>query len=155
MGKRDALTKTLAVAGTVLVALPLLAPFLLGLVSIGRLGGFRLDYLMPFEVYPVTVVGMILLAWAAMRAKIRQRAVMICIAVMLGGLLLLSVSAQATGIADSEVTLETWRYVVTSAFGVMSLVAQLALVAYGWLLGRDLMAEHRRLAPPATHATGV
>lgn len=154
MGKHDALTKALAVVGTVLVIVPLLAPFVLGLTMMGPLGGFRFDYLMPFEIYPVTVAGVALLAWASIRAHAHRGAIAIAVAVMFGGLFLAGVSAEVTGIADSPEQLETWRYVLTSVLAGMSIVAQIALATLGVMLSRDLLGKHQDTAPPLTPATG-
>ncbi|MDP2183142.1 MAG: hypothetical protein Q8K99_11310 [Actinomycetota bacterium] len=154
MKEHDVLARTLAILGTVLVVLPLIAPFALGLIVMGRPGGFRLDYLMPFEVYPVTIVGMALLVWASFRARARKGAVGIAIAVMLGGLVLAGVAAQVTGIANSEEQLETWRYALTIALGAVSLLGQVALIVEGSLLTRDLFRARGDAATPLTPATG-
>jgi hypothetical protein len=146
MGKQDALAKTLAIIGTVLVALPLIAPFGLGLLMIGRLGGFRLDYLMPFEIYPVTLFGMVLLVWASFRARLRKRAVGTAIGGMLGGLALGSWAAQATGIADSVQRLQAWKYFLTGGLIGVSLLAQIALLVVGFMLVRDLFKASREAA---------
>jgi hypothetical protein len=155
MGKHDTLAKSLAVVGTVLVILPLLAPFVLGLGMMGTLGGFRLDYLMPFEIYPVTVAGAALLVWAAFRAHARRGAVAVAIAVMFGALVLATISAQVTGIANSPEQLETWKYVLTSTLAGISLAAQIALASIGVLLSRDLLGKHQDNAPPLSPATGA
>ena len=61
MGKHDGLAKTLAITGTVLVMLPILMPVLTSLLTFGGPGGFRIDYLIPFEIFPLTLIGMIYL----------------------------------------------------------------------------------------------
>lgn len=147
MGKHDAFTKTLAIVGTTLVALPLVAPLLLGLGSIGSPRGFGIDYLMPFEAYPVTIIGIVLVLGAAFRARDRRGPAGICIAIMLGGILLGGAAAKLTGIADSVETLETWRYVVTAAFGVLSLLGQAGLVVIGSMIVRDLFARREETPP--------
>lgn len=144
MGKHDAFAKTLAIAGTVLVVAPLLAPLAFSLASIGRPGGYRIDYLMPFEVYPVTLVGVALLVWASFRARARKRAVGIAVGGMIGGLALCAVAAQATGIAQSEEQLESWKYVLTAGLAGLSLVAQIALAVIGCMLVRDLFTGRPR-----------
>ncbi|MFA5844009.1 MAG: hypothetical protein WC971_04170 [Coriobacteriia bacterium] len=155
MGKHDALAKTLAIIGTVLVVLPLLAPLAFGLLTIGRPGGYRLDYLMPFEVYPVTLVGVALLVWASLRARARTGAVGIAVGGMIGGLVLCAIAAQVTGIAQSEERLEAWRYVLTAGLGGVSLLAQIALVVIGFMLVRDLFAAPDEVAPPGARAPGA
>lgn len=155
MGKHDALAKSLAIIGTALVILPLLAPFILGLAAMGTLGGFRLDYLMPFEIYPVTLVGVGLLVWASFQAHARKAAVGIAVAGMIGGIILASISAQATGIANSVERLEMWKYVLTSALAAISLASQLGLAVIGTLLTRDLFAAPDESTPPMTTVTGT
>jgi hypothetical protein len=140
MGKHDTFAKILAITGTVLVALPLVAPLAFSLRFIGRPGGYHLDYLMPFEIYPITLVGMALLLWAAFRAHARREAVGIAIGGMLGGLVLGSIAAQVTGIAQSVERLETWKYILTGGLFGVSLLAQIALLVVGCLLVRDLYA---------------
>lgn len=73
MEKKDALSKSLAVVGTVLVWFPILAPLVLGFVSLGMDGIYRLDYLMPAELGILAFAGGILLIWGAIRTRVRQR----------------------------------------------------------------------------------
>jgi hypothetical protein len=155
MGKHDALTKTLAVVGTTLLVLPLVAPLVLGLGLLGGPMGYRVDYLMPFEVYPIALVGMALVLWASIRAHARTKAVGAAIAVMLGGFALAAVAAQVTGIANSEEELEAWRYAVTIGFAAMSLLGQAALAAIGALIARDSIRASHVEAPPVQHASGA
>jgi hypothetical protein len=152
MSRRDATTKTIATIGSVVVALPIVAPLVLGLRFAGGPVGYRVDYLMPFEVYPVTVVGMILVVWAAMRAHAHRRGVWLSIAGMIGGILLAGISAQVTGIANSVETLARWKYVLTAALGAGSLVAQVALIVMGFLIVRDAGSAQPDATPPATQA---
>lgn len=154
MKRNDALVRSLALVGTTLVALPLLAPVVLGLASIGRLGGLRIDYLMPFEVYPVTLVGVLLMVAASLWAKSRRAATGITVGVMFGGILLAGLAAELTGIADSVETLETWRYVLTGGLAALSLLAQCVLVALGILMVRDTRHHGHQATPPAAPATG-
>jgi hypothetical protein len=140
MGKRDTIARILAIIGTILVALPLVAPLLFSLRWIGSPVGYRLDYLMPFEIYPVTLVGAALLVWASLRMHARRGAVGIAISVMLGSLVLSAIAAQVTGIAQSVERLETWKYVLTAGLGGISLLVQVALIVVGCLLVRDLSA---------------
>ncbi|MBU4556879.1 MAG: hypothetical protein KJ747_08420 [Actinobacteria bacterium] len=155
MKKRRERTRILALIGTVLVALPLLAPFVFGLLRVGSPRGFVLDYLMPFEVYPVTLVGVVLLLWATIRAHVRKGAATVAVTGMIGGLVLGSVAAEATGIAQSVERLEAWKYALTGAMFAVSVLAQIALVAVGALLSRDLVEASADTAPPVPRATGA
>ena len=70
MEKKGALSKILTAAGTVLVWFPLLAPLVLGFISLLTDGIFRLDYLMPAELGVLVFVGGILLLWGAIRTRV-------------------------------------------------------------------------------------
>ncbi len=72
MEKVSVLTKILAVAGTVVVWLPIVAPFFFALALLFRRGRFLLDYLMPAELAGVAFVGGALLTWATIRAHSRR-----------------------------------------------------------------------------------
>jgi hypothetical protein len=72
MEKKDTLSKILAIIGTVLVWIPILAPVAFGFISLGMDGIYRIDYLMPAELGILVFVGGALLLWAAIRAKSRQ-----------------------------------------------------------------------------------
>ena len=72
MEKKDTLSKILAIVGTVLVWIPILAPVVFGFVSLGMDGIYRFDYLMPAELGILAFVGGALLLWGAIRAKSRQ-----------------------------------------------------------------------------------
>jgi hypothetical protein len=69
MEKKDTLSKILAIVGTVLVWIPILAPVVFVFVSLGMDGIYRFDYLMPAELGILVFVGGALLLWAAIRAK--------------------------------------------------------------------------------------
>lgn len=64
--KKDGLTKILAVAGTVLVVLPLLAPLVFALVAFTHRRRFLFDYLMPAELFGLVLAGGLLLLWGAL-----------------------------------------------------------------------------------------
>ena len=66
--KRGVFTKILAIAGTVLVWIPLLAPVLFSMIFSVKSGMFRMDYLMPAELFYFALLGGVLLLWAALRA---------------------------------------------------------------------------------------
>lgn len=69
MEKKNGLTKFMAIAGTVLVWLPLSAPVFLSLVSLFQQGRFLFDFLIPAELFPVGLLGGILLIWTTFRTN--------------------------------------------------------------------------------------
>jgi hypothetical protein len=70
MRRTGALTKVLAILGTTLVWLPLLAPIFFSVLFFIRARLLRFDYLMPAELFPVALLGGALLLWAAVRAEV-------------------------------------------------------------------------------------
>jgi hypothetical protein len=73
MATKSVFTRILAIVGTVLVWLPILAPILFtaGFFITRRM--FRFDYLMPAELFPVGLTGGVLLLWAAIRAHSQRK----------------------------------------------------------------------------------
>jgi len=72
MEKKSKLSKILIVVGTILILFPILAPLVLGFISLGVDGIYRLDYLMPAELGILVFVGGALLLWGALRIRLRQ-----------------------------------------------------------------------------------
>lgn len=75
MEKKDTLSKLLAVIGTILVWLPIAAPFFFGFMSLFRDGIYRFDFLMPAEFGILALVGGALLLWGAFRIRSQIRTV--------------------------------------------------------------------------------
>jgi hypothetical protein len=72
METKGTLSKILAIVGTVLVWFPILAPVVLGFISLVADGIYRLDYLMPAELGILVFVGGALLLWGAIRTRLRR-----------------------------------------------------------------------------------
>ena len=71
--QRNVLTRILAVTGTMLVWTPIvftLVTAIIGTISDHRL---RFDYLMPAELFPLVLVGSLLLLWSALRAHSKRK----------------------------------------------------------------------------------
>jgi hypothetical protein len=138
MGKKDIFTKALAVAGTVLVWFPILAPvlFTAGLLIRARI--FRFDYLMPAELFPLALFGGVLLVWAALRARARRG----LIGGSLGGAVVLLVGGQAiasiTGLASGRTEPTGWPWALVLASLALYVLALVGLGVGGVLLLRDL-----------------
>lgn len=138
MHKQDALTKILAVAGTMLVWFPLLAPILLSLIAFVADGRFRFDYLMPAELFPAAFAGGGLLLWATLRAGAHVKPIAwglgIAALMLAGGQGLAVVTGLASG--ATEPTGWPWLLVLAS-LGLYTLGVLLVGIG-GALLLRDL-----------------
>jgi hypothetical protein len=102
MDTKVAVTKIMAIAGTVCVWFAVLAPFLFSAARLIVDHIFRFDFLMPAELFPAAVAGGALLLWAALRSKKRRG----LIGGGFGGAVLLLVGGQEiavlTGLASGE-----------------------------------------------------
>ena len=144
MANRGLLTKILGIAGTVLVLFPVVAPVLLSLRFIGR-PVFNFDWLMPAELFPMALVGALLLLWAALRARAHRRLIGIGLGVAVGILFVGQGLAMVTGLASGETGRESpWMAVI---FGSLAIYTA-ALVAIG-MGGVLLLRDAFRAPPPA------
>jgi len=141
MKNNNRLTRGLAITGTVLVWLPVLAPFVFGIGALLRDGIFRFDYLMPAEVFPVALLGCALLLWASLRAHARRG----LIGWGFGGALVLLFGAQflaeATGMASGALEPPAWLMAIVMG-GIIGYALALVVVGVGGsLLSRDLFRQ--------------
>jgi len=138
MEKKGILTKALAIVGTVLVWIPILAPILFAAAFLIQARMFRFDYLMPAELFPVALVGGCLLLWAALRARARRR----LIGWSLAGAVILPVAGQAlasvTGLASGRTEPAGWPWALVLASLALYVLALVVLGTGGVLLLRDL-----------------
>ena len=128
MKNQDVLTKTLAIVGTVLVWIPILAPILFSVALLIAEKIWRFDYLMPAELLLLALIGGSLVIWATIRARSHRRivgwALAIAVFLLVGGQVLAVVTGLASGAAEPA----GWRWGLVLA----SLVGySLALVTIG------------------------
>ncbi len=144
MGKKDVLSKILALTGTALVWIPLLAPILFAVISFIGDRRFRFDYLMPAELFPAVLIGGCLLLWAALRMRSRRK--------LIGWSLGLAVFlwfgcqwlAEVTGLASGATEPVGWPWALVIASLIAYDLAVVALAAGGLLLLRVLFGNPRQ-----------
>jgi len=138
MGKRDAFTKILAIAGTALVWLPVAAPFFFSIIAFAQGRIFHFDYLMPAELFPAVLLGGGLLLWAAFRARSQKKLIGwglgIAVFLLVAGQVLAVISGLASG--EREPT-GFWWVVVLASIGLYTL-AVIAMGVGGVRLCREL-----------------
>ncbi len=140
MEKKGVLTQILAIAGTALVWFPILAPLLLLAAAIIREGFFRLDFLMPAELFPAALIGGALLIWAAWRVHARQKLIGWGFATAAAFLIVSQLLAVVTGLASGETEPGGWdAWLVLASIGAYSLALVLMGIG-GVLLLRDLLS---------------
>jgi hypothetical protein len=144
MEQRGVLTKVLAFGGTVLVWFPVVAPVLFSIIALATGRGFRFDFLMPAELFPIVLLGGALLVWAAVRARSQRKwiiwALVAALVFLIGGQLL----AVVTGLASGEI--EPTGIV----FGlVIAILAAYDLAVIAIAVGGVLLIRHLTRAPAA------
>jgi hypothetical protein len=147
MGNNGVMTKMLAIAGTVLIWLPLLAPVLFALAALFTGRGFLLDYLLPAEVFPVALAGGVLLLLAALRLRSHRGLVGGGLVVAVGMWFGFQLIAEATGLASGAHEPTGWRQALVLAGLAVYILALVALGVGGILLLRELF---RRAHPVKT-----
>jgi hypothetical protein len=102
MEKNARLTRGLALVGTFLMWIPLLVPVLLSLAALVVWRCFLFDFLMPAELFPLSILGFGLTLWAALRAHLHQKLIGWGFVIGLALLMLSQGIAIWTGLASGE-----------------------------------------------------
>jgi len=138
MDRRGVLTRLLAIVGTVLVWIPILFTVLTSIVGTISSRVFRFDYLMPAELFPVAIVGALLLLWAALRARSHQQLIgwgLGGAVVFLGGGQLYAV---ASGLASGAIEPTGWPWALVIASIALYSLALIEMGIAGILLVRTV-----------------
>jgi ABC-type glycerol-3-phosphate transport system permease component len=138
VAKRGAVAKILAIAGTVLVWLPLLAPLVFAVAASLQQRGFLFDYLMPAELFPVVLAGGLMLVSGSLLARSRRRFVIASLAVAVVLLVGVQAFAAVTGMASGRIEATGWRWAVVLSGIIGYALAVTVLGVGGALLARDL-----------------
>jgi hypothetical protein len=138
MGNKGVITKMFAIAGTVLIWLPLVAPVLLALGALFSGRGFLLDYLLPAEVFPVALAGGVVLSLAALRLRSHRGLIGGGLVVAVGMWFGFQLLAQVTGLASGETEMGGWQSALVLAGLAVYILALAAIGVGGVLLLREL-----------------
>jgi peptidoglycan/LPS O-acetylase OafA/YrhL len=142
MERKTALTKFLAIAGTVLVWFPLLAPILLSVIFFLQEQIWRIDYLMPAELFFSFLLGSGLLLWASFRSHSQVRVVAWGLGLAVFMLFAGQAIAVATGLASGEAEPAGWRLGMVMASLIVYIGGMILVGLAGIFLIRDLF-RHR------------
>lgn len=146
-GRRTA-ARVLAVTGTVLVGFPLAAPIALAAFLLVRQGGLHVDYLMPGELFPVILVGGIVLVVVAF--LVGRRRVLIGTMVAVAALLFGSVTvlATTTGIASGATAATGFPLAIVVAAYVLYVAFVVALFTIGVMFCREAFSRAAAASTP-------
>lgn len=144
MEKRRVIARILAIAGTALVWLPILAPVVLSVTAGIQRGRFLFDYLMPAELSFLVLAGGALLVAGALLSRSRRWLVIASLAAAIVLLVGTQAFAVFTGLASGEAEWVGWLREVATA-GIFGYVAAVVVLGVGGaLLVRDAFRK-----PPA------
>jgi hypothetical protein len=140
MEKGNVLKKALAVAGAVLVLLPIactVATSIAGSISAGR---FLFDYLMPAELFFLVFAGALLLLGASLWTRLFRPHIVagVCCAVVL--FFGMQLMAEATGLASGETAPGGWAWYAVLAALVLYIAAVVEMGIVGIVLSKRLFA---------------
>ena len=138
------LTPLLAIAGTVLLWLPLLAPVVFGLFSLFATGTFRFDYLMPAELFPVALIGGGLLLWASIRVRSRVATLAWTLSIAFLALAGGQLWAVVSGLASGDIPAQGWPWMLALASLALYTLGILVAAGIGVLLVVDLLRRPDR-----------
>jgi hypothetical protein len=138
MNKGTVFNKVLAGVGTVFVWLPLLAPAVFSIISLMSDGIFRFDYLMPFELFPLILLGSGLLIWASIRARSRLKLIGWSLGAAIGLVVISQVVAMVSGLASGRIEPTGVWWAIVLIFMAGAVVGIIAIGVGGILLLRDL-----------------
>jgi hypothetical protein len=137
MAKKDNLTKGLAISGTVLAWLPILAPIVFSGIFFLAERELRFDYLMPAELFLVGLAGSLLLLWAAFRARSHRGLIGMSLAIAIVALVSSQGVAVLTGLASGTQPAVGWRWTIVVSLLAVYILALLVVAVGGLLLCRD------------------
>lgn len=142
MSTNNALTRALAITGTILVWFPILAPILLSMLMWIARGRFLFDYLMPAELFLFALVGSGLLIWAALRSHSHLRMVSwgfgVAVLMLLGG----QAFAVLSGLASGEREAAGWPVGILIITLILYWLGIILIGTGGVLILKDLFKKN-------------
>lgn len=129
--KNTKITRIIAFIGTILIWLPILFTLVTGVVGSISFRSFRMDYLMPAELFPLVLAGALLLMWASIRSGIYKRRIGWSLFVIIAAIAACQGSAVLTGLASGETAAAGWPWFLVITFLVLYIAAVVAECIFG------------------------
>ncbi|HNB51658.1 MAG TPA: hypothetical protein PK530_06930 [Anaerolineales bacterium] len=137
------LTKILTILGTAFVWFPILFPLILSIPHSLAVQQFQFDYLMPAELFPLVLVGSLLLLWAAWRTHLHRGVIGWGMGLGLAALVLGQVIASATGLASGAIEPDGWQWALVLGMLGGYVLAVIVIGVGGGLILRDLLRSRK------------
>ena len=131
MRNKELFTRILAIAGTALVWIPVLATLITGIIASISMGKPTLDYLMPGELFLFALAGSVLLLWAAGWSRIFLKQVAVSFISLPVFLIACQTIAVTSGIASGARPAEGFAFAAVIAFFALYIAALIYLCVMG------------------------
>lgn len=128
------IAKISGIIGLILVWLPILATLIIGGVFSLQSGHFQMDYLIPAELFPLVILGGILLFLAAFFSNTRKLLFGLLLGLILFSFLGINITALATGLASGARDPGDWASFLVNGLLVVYNVSLLMMCIYGVIL---------------------
>lgn len=123
MNKKISISRVLAIIGTVLVWLPILATLVTGMIGSISMNRLIMDYLMPAELFPLAGIGGLLLIVAAILARSQRKWIIWSFVIMIAALVISQGTAVVSGLASGRIEATGFWWIL-----VLGLIILYALV---------------------------
>lgn len=132
-------TRIMAIAGTVLVGLPLAFMLITSVVGSIMSRKFLMDYFIPAELFFLVLAGALLLTWAVVRSRLYLKPLIWIIAVGLAALVGSQGIAMASGLGTGEREAAGFWFVLVIIIYALYVIGVIALFILGMLFSRALI----------------
>lgn len=136
--KKNTFTKVLAIIGTVLTWIPILFTIITSIIGSIANRTFLFDFLMPAELFPIALIGSLLLLWASWQAHSHRKSIgwslLAMVVFLFGG----QAIAIVTGLASGETPPVGWPFALTISSIVIYTLALIRTSIVGILLVRRI-----------------
>ena len=139
MKNKSRITRIMAIAGTVLVGLPLAFMIITSVVGSIMSRKFLMDYFIPAELFFLVLAGALLLTWAAVRSRLYLKPLIWIIAVGLAALVGSQGIAMASGLGTGDREAAGFWFVLVIIIYALYVIGVIALLVLGVLLSRALI----------------
>lgn len=139
MKHKALVTRIMAIAGTVLIGLPLLFMVVTSIIGSISSGRFLMDYFMPSELFPLVAIGALLFIWAAVRSRLYLKPFIWIIGVGLAALVGSQGIAMVTGLASGEREATGFWFILVIIIYALYVIGVIVLFILGVLLSRALI----------------
>lgn len=138
MDKKNVFTKMLAITGTILTWIPIVFTMIISIIGTLVRRTFLFDYLMPAELFPIALVGGLLLLWASWQAHFHRKLIgwglFAMVVFLFGGQAIAIVS----GLASGAIPLADWPFALVISSIIFYSLSLIEIGVMGILLVKKI-----------------